>query len=56
MQKVYTFGVEYLFQLENKLEKLIDEGYHVDSVQIIRLDAHWENDYEALVIVSKEES
>lgn len=56
MQKVFTFGFEYLFQLESKLEKLIDEGYHVDSVQIILLDAYWKNGYEALVIVSKEES
>lgn len=36
--------------------KLIDEGYHIDSVQIAHLSAFRENDYEALVIVNKEES
>lgn len=56
MQKVYTFEVEYLFQLESKLERLINKGYHIDSVQIIHLDAYRENNYEALVIISKEES
>lgn len=56
MQKVFAFEFKYLFQLERKLEKLIDEGYHVDSVQSIPLDAYRENGYEALLIVSKEES
>lgn len=56
MQKVYTFEFTYLFQLKSKIKKLIDEGYHVDSVQIILLDAYCENGYEALVIVSKEKS
>lgn len=56
MQKVYAFKFTYLFQLKSKLEKLIDEGYHVDSIQIILIDAYCENGYEALVIISKEES
>lgn len=54
MQKIFTFEVKWLFQLRNELQKLVDEGYHIDSVQTVYRSAFGESGYDALVIISKE--